>query len=109
VASLPARPLTHYVVVRADIPYGSIVAQTIHAAGESVLDAVPDGTYAVALAAKGEHQLLVLEQSLLAKGIPHAAVRESDEPYSGQLMAIGVAPCDRSLVREEMRKFSLIK
>lgn len=84
-------------------------AQLLHAAGESSPGNLPEGTYAVALAARNEMQLLALEKKLISKNIPHAAIRESDEPYGGQLMAIGIAPCDRSLVRKEVSSFGLIK
>lgn len=85
-----------------------MVAQVIHAAGESSGD-IPSGTYAVALVAKSEIQLLAIEKSLISKNIPHAAIRETDFPWSGQLMAIGIAPCDRSLVRKEVSQLPLIK
>lgn len=85
-----------------------MVAQTVHAAGESSGD-IPSGTYAIALAAQSELQLLSIEKSLISQNIPHAAIRETDAPWCGQLMAIGIAPCDRSLVRKEVSQLPLIK
>ena len=90
-------PLTHYVIVRSDLPFGVAVAQTIHAAGES-FGQVPEGTYAVALAARNEGHLALIEQKLNDAGIPHHAVREPDR--NNELMAIGLQPvADRTVVR----------
>jgi hypothetical protein len=86
-----------------------MVAQTIHAAGESSPGNVPEETFAVALAARSEMELLAIEKRLIAKNIPHAAIREPDAPWCGQLMAIGIAPCDRSLVRKEVSNLPLLK
>ena len=83
-----------------------MVAQTIHAAGESGGD-VPSGTYAVALAAKSEIHLLAIEKSLISQNIPHVAIREPDR--GNELMAIGIVPCDRSLVRKEVSQLPLIR
>lgn len=84
-------------------------AQLIHAAGESSPGDLSPGTYAIALAAKSEIQLLALERRLISQNIPHAAIREPDAPWDGQLMAIGIAPCDRSIVRKEVSQLPLIK
>ena len=96
-------------MVRADLPFGVMAAQLIHAAGESSPGNMSSGTYAIALAAKSELQLLALERRLVSQNIPHAAIRESDAPWDGQLMAIGIAPCDRSIVRKEVSQLPLIK
>ena len=69
------KPLTHYCIVRADIPAGTASAMLIHAAGESSPGNLPRGTFAIALAAKSEFQLLALEQRLISQNIPHAAIR----------------------------------
>ena len=101
--------LYHYCIVRTDVPIGTICAQLLHAAGESSPGNLPPGTHAVALAAHSELLLLALEKKLIAKGIPHAAIREVDEPFCGQLMAIGIFPCDRALVRKELSSIPLIR
>jgi hypothetical protein len=93
---LPVRELTHYCVVLEGLPLGVTGAQLVHAAGESSPGGIPEGTHAVVLAAKSEMQLLSLEKKLLAKNIPHAAIREPDAPFFGQLMAIGLAPSQRT-------------
>lgn len=91
------------------MPLGTIVAQTIHAAGESSPGQLPENTYAVALAAENEEDLLVLEFKLKRAGIPHKTIREPDEPYLGAAMAIGIVPCGRSTVRKLLSRFPLIK
>lgn len=96
-------------IVRRDLPIGTLAAQIIHAAGESSPGNLPEDTFAVALAVDSELQLLSIEQKLKSKNIPHAAIREPDAPWLGQLMAIGIAPCDRSLVRKEVGHLPLLK
>ena len=86
-----------------------MAAQLVHAAGESSPGDLPPHTFAIALATKSEIQLLALEKRLISQNIPHTAIRETDAPWSGQLMAIGIAPCDRSIVRKEVSQLPLIK
>jgi peptidyl-tRNA hydrolase len=96
-----AQPLTHYCLIRQDLPRGVLAAQLIHAAGESASGDLPTGTIAVALAARDEPHLASLELELRRLGIPHRAIREPDTPWNGALMAIGIVPiADRALVRE---------
>jgi hypothetical protein len=83
-------------------------AQTIHAAGESSPGNLPDGTYAIALSAEPQ-QLQDLERQLIEAGIAHRAIRENSEPYSGELMAIGVRPGLRSQLRRYFSTYPLIK
>ena len=71
----------------------------IHAAGESSPGNLPSSTYAVALTCRDEAELHALAIRLDAAGLRHHLVREPDEPYNGQLMAIGIAPTLKSHVR----------
>lgn len=82
-------------IIRADLPLGVKIAQTIHAAGESAPGNLPSSTHAVALEAKDESILLDLERALLHAKIEHVAIREPDAPYNNQLMAIGLKPVVR--------------
>lgn len=101
--------LTHFCIVRQDLPRGTLAAQLIHAAGESSVQ-VPEGTFAVALAAKNEGHLALIEQKLRTLGIPHHAVREPDAPWNGALMAIGLPPTtDRSSVKPITKSLRLLK
>lgn len=141
--------LTHYIVVRRDLPLGAVCSQIAHAAGESFYalgtgssdnrapgpstaapasagssgedwevggvspsrcsSVDPSRTKVVVLAARTEARLLWLERRLLAAGIPHVAIREPDEPYAGQLMAIGVHPGDgEALRRSPLKEFHML-
>ena len=80
----------------------------IHASAESSRGTTP-GTFAVALAANGERDLLRLEERLVAADIPHSAFREPDAPYYGALMAVGIEPViDRKQVKRFVGRFSLL-
>jgi len=85
-----------------------MAASITHAAGESVEEPVPSGTSAVVLAVADEEGLRRLSEALGA--IPHKVVRESDPPYTGQLMAIGVEPvADRKHVRRWLSSIPLLR
>jgi hypothetical protein len=86
-----------------------ICAQLVHAAGESSPGNIPNDTHAVVLAVKDEQELLCLEARLLANGIPHIAIREVDEPYSGALMAIGLPPGPQKQQGRLLRQYPLLK
>lgn len=98
--------LTHYVIVRKDLPKGVIAAQLVHAAGESM---TPGHHYAVVLAVADEYALLDIELALCTEGIEHVSVREPDAPHNGALMAIGVKPCERDSVRNVLRSLATYK
>jgi peptidyl-tRNA hydrolase len=109
--SLRPPPLTHYVVVRQDLPRGFLAAQVVHAAGESAGGTIPDGTYAVVLAARDEDQLLEVHEDLKAAGgIPHVLIQEPDPPWLGQATAIGVRPTrNRRRVASVLGRLPLLK
>lgn len=86
-----------------------MVAQAIHAAGESANGGVPSGTYAVALAAKDELHLHSIRQRLINHGIDHVAIHEPDPPHHGAMVAIGLHPAPRRLVRKGVSNLPLIK
>jgi hypothetical protein len=86
-----------------------MMAQTIHAAGESSPGNLPPATRAVALAVPDEAALLRLEQELIAAGVAHRAIREPDAPYNGALMAIGIVPQPREPLRPLLGKLTLLK
>ena len=105
----PGQVLTHYCIVRADLPRGVLAAQLIHAAGESAPGGLGSGTRAVALAARDEAHLRVIERRLQGLDIDHRAIREPDPPWGGALMAIGLAPVlDRTQVRRATRRLPLL-
>lgn len=100
--------LTHYCVVRADIPVGAQAAQLIHAAGYSALQEMPEGTYAIALHVPDEAELRRLAAKLRQAEIPHHLIIESDEPYSGQAMAIGITPMHRRQLKPLLSSYALV-
>jgi hypothetical protein len=94
------------VIVRADLPHGSQVAQTIHAAGESTPERVPENTVAVALHARDKAHLLELHEIIGKSDIPHVLICECD----GEPMAIGIQPTrDRKAVRKVTSSLPLVK
>lgn len=100
-------PLTHFVVIRADLPQGVAAAQIVHAAGESVVATVPAGTFAVVLGVPDEPALQSLAARLVAAAVPHAIAVETDGDWAGQMMAIGVAPAPRSSLRRHFSSLPL--
>lgn len=64
-------------------------------------------TYAVALYAQNEQELLQLERRLSRDEIPHCAFREPDRNF--ELMAIGINPLPRWQGRRYLKTFSLVK
>lgn len=96
----------HYVIVRPDLPRGLLAAQVVHAAGESGGNIQP-GTFAVVLAAE-PLELVALERRLVDAGVAHAAVRETDAPWEGALMAIGVRPGPRSVLKKHFSGLPLL-
>lgn len=98
--------LVHYVIVRADLPHGSQVAQTIHAAGESTPERVPENTVAVALHAQNQEHLLALRETLKTANIKHVLISECD----GEPMAIGIEPTtDRASIRKVTSSLPLVR
>lgn len=89
-------------VVRADLPRGVQAAQIIHAAGESSPGALPSGTYAVALMTPDEASLCALAERLERAGVAHTRIHEPDAPYDGALMAIGVQPGRKEVLRRSL-------
>lgn len=80
-------------IVRSDLPTGFLVAQAVHAAGET--GPAPDGTNAVVLSVPGEPELRHVAALLTAKGILHKLIVEPDAPYLGAATAIGIPPGPR--------------
>lgn len=99
--------LYHYVIVRADLPFGVILAQTVHAAGES--GPAISGTYAVVLSVPDESALLALSNRLTEANVFHHLIREPDAPYNGAAMTLGVPPGSRDNLRKHFKKLALFK
>lgn len=95
--------------MRCDLPIGMIGAQLIHAAGESSPGGLAEGTYAFALAAKDEATLESIADRLDREGVEFTRIHEPDEPYCGQLMALGLSPRKRSRIAPILSSLPLLK
>lgn len=105
-----SQTLYHYVIVRADLPHGVQVAQTVHAAGESCEGPLPSGTFAIALSARNESHLEDIVGRLWEAEIPHTVITEPDAPYDGQIMAVGIWPTtDRDRIRKVVSSLPLVR
>ena len=63
----------------------------------------------MALSCQDEEELRLLSDRLTAAGLPHHPIHEPDEPYNGQLMAIGIPPNYKSAYRRYLSNLPLIK
>ena len=81
----------------------------IHAAGESSPGNLSPHTYAIALTTPDEHALEHLSFKLFQLGIKHHRIIESDAPYVGQLMALGIPPRKRSEVGKHLSSLPLLR
>jgi len=61
------------------------------------------------LAAASEEHLRTIAGVLDAAGVAYAAIVESDPPYTGSLMAIGVVPASDGRVRRLLSSLPLAK
>lgn len=95
--------------MRSDLPLGILAAQIAHAAGESSPGGLPEGTYAVVLGAQSSVELEQLSERLHVAGIRHKPIRENDLPYQGELLAIGLEPAPRSVLKKHLRDLRLLR
>lgn len=63
----------------------------------------------MALHVANERELLELAESLARAGLPRHLIIESDAPYEGQAMALGIQPGDRRTFRPLLRRYPLAK
>lgn len=107
--------LTHYIIVRRDLPLGVLAAMITHAAGESAAfyEDPEDGSFqnarAVVLEVKSELDLYKAGALLFKKEIQRVDVVESHGPYAGQFMAIGLVPVESEKVDAVLRPFQCLK
>jgi len=82
----------------------------VHAAGQSVGEAVPPHTHAIVLAVANEDQLRKLSKTLKEGEIEHVLIEEVDQPYTGQATAIGIKPTeDRGEIRKYVSSLPLLR
>jgi hypothetical protein len=92
-----------------DLPRGIQAAMLVHAAGESAPGNLPEGTFAVVLAVPDEGALILVVARLAAAGVSFVRVTEPDPPYNGQLMAVGVRPARKEVVRRHLSSLPLLR
>lgn len=84
------------------------VAGSSPAPGSTLKQFIPDRTVAVILGARNAAKLHRLSQKLAEANVPHVLVFEPDEPYCGQLMAIGLVPGEKALLADHVRGFHML-
>ena len=102
-------PVTHYVIVRRDLPLGVLAAMLVHAAGESSPGGLADGTFAVVLAARDELELALIAERLEARGVALVRIREPDAPWGNALMALGLVPDRKEVLRRHVSSIPLLR
>lgn len=95
--------------MRTDLPRGIQAASLVHAAGESSPGNLPEGTYAVALGVPSELALQAVAARLTRAGVPFVPITEPDAPYAGALMAVGVVPARKEVLRRHLSDLPLVK
>jgi hypothetical protein len=66
-----------------------------------------DNTIVVVLGARNEHRLLRLEKELIEDAVAHVAIRETDGPHAGHLMAVGLVPAPKAAVAHSLNEFHM--
>lgn len=102
-------PLTHYIVVRSDLPIGVLAAQLVHAAGESSSGDLKEGTHAVVLSVPSEMKLESVAARLDKAGLRFKRIVEPDMPWNGSLMALGIVPGSRQELRRHLSDLPLFR
>lgn len=104
-----AKPITQYIVVRADLPLGMIAAQVAHAAGHGS-ERHPPETHVVVLQVPNEKALLKISERLVRAEVAQTLIIETDLPYNGQAMAIGCELVrDRSAAQSCLSSLPLLR
>jgi len=102
-------PVTHYVIVRKDLSKGVQAAQIVHAAGESSPGNLAEGTYAVVLEVPDESALRAVKARLSLAQVALVAIYEPDAPHHGALMALGLVPVRKEVVRRFLSSLRLLR
>ena len=61
----------------------------------------------VVLGARNEYRLLRLEKELIEGAVAHVAIRETDGPHAGHLMAVGLVPAPEAAVAHRLNEFHM--
>ncbi|SRR5216684_9104432 len=100
------KELRHYCVVREGLSAEKKMVMFGHAAGESAVLGIPPGKDTVFIALQAnEVQLKDLCVELTSHGFEYVEIIEPYEPYIGQLLAVGIEPSPRSVLRKLLFHF----
>jgi hypothetical protein len=83
--------------------------QVTHAAGESSPGGLPSGTNAVVCMVPNEGALKALAARLQLAGVPFVRIEEPDAPYNGALMALGVVPDRKEVLKRRLSSLPLLR
>ena len=86
---------------------GILAASLVHAAGESSPGNLPENTHAIVLAVPDEAALVREKERLEKAGVRLVAIREPD--LGNALMALGVAPGRKEVLRRFLSSLPLLK
>jgi len=81
----------------------------IHAAGESSPGRLPPHTHAIALAARNSAHLTEIAKKLDERKLGYVLIHEDCAPYAGALLAIGVVPGPRSVLKRALSSLPLLR
>lgn len=81
----------------------------MHAAGESSPGGLSESTHAVVLAVPDEGALRCVAARLELAGVPLRRIVEVDHPFENQLMAIGLEPARKEVVRRYLSSLPLLR
>lgn len=94
-----AGPLWHYVVVRRELAGGALLAQVVHAAGESAAAFamntgrhLPNDVRAVVLVATKDQMQAIIDEHQYRSDTQFFPIVETDGPLAGSTTAIGFTP-----------------
>lgn len=96
-------------IVRADLPRGIQAANLVHAAGESSPGDLAEGTHAVVLTVPDELSLHREAKRLESAGVSLVRITEPDAPYHGALMALGIHPEPKEVLRRHVSSLPLLR
>jgi len=81
----------------------------LHAGGESSPGHLKPGTHAIVLTCPSERSLVKLADDLRLAGVRFVAIFESDAPYDGALMALGLVPARKEVLRRHLSHLPLLR
>jgi hypothetical protein len=81
----------------------------VHAAGESSPGNLPHDTHAIVLAAPDESALVALGARLTRASVAFVEIREPDPPWNNALMALGLVPGRREVLRKYLSSLPLLR